>query len=58
MTIKKSGQALGGQRPASSRTGKPRSFGEQWTSKGDAFTRSVQQPKAGHRTAKSPKAKP
>lgn len=49
MTPNKSTRVQGHQRPAKrTTTGKPRSFGQQWISKGDAFTRSVSQ--TGHWT--------
>ena len=45
------------RRPGSGRSsGKPRSFGQQWMSKGDSFTRSVA--KTGGWTLRRSKAKP
>jgi len=54
MTTKKVRDAQRQPRPTRS-VGKPRSFGEQWTSKGDAFTRTVS--KTGHWSAKTAKPK-
>ena len=55
MTIKKRPQSQTSSKRPSSRT--PRNFGEQWRSKGDAFTRSVTQgswgPKPPKETPKS-----
>lgn len=56
MTSKQTGTTGGNRRPPkATSTGKPRSFGEQWTSKGDAFTRSVS--KTGHGALKTAKPK-
>lgn len=56
MTSKQSSRTPGHERPPkATSTGKPRSFGEQWTSKGDAFTRSVS--KSGHGSMKTTKPK-
>lgn len=59
MTSKKpaSNQGQGHSAPKTS-VGKPRSFGEQWTAKGDVFTRSVQQPKHGSWSSRGSMAKP
>ena len=56
MTTKKASGVQGPSRPTrSTSAGKPRSFGEQWTSKGDAFTRTVS--KTGHWSTKTTKPK-
>lgn len=57
MKTNKASRVQGHHRPAKgTSTGKPRSFGQQWISKGDAFTRSVSQ--TGHWTIKTAKPKP
>lgn len=53
MTSKQSSGSKLTKRPnRTTSMGKPRSFGEQWTSKGDAFTRSISKSGQSTKTAK------